>query len=367
MTASSTTGRGPGSAEGPVRGLGPLTKVLQQTDIPAFDVDGNKIRSKGGGSGDLAAHIADTGNPHNTTALQVGADALGSAAAVQQNLTNHETDILIHFTESSIDHDNIQNNGINTHTQIDSHLSDFNNPHSVDLEQVRSQGNLISGPIDANGNTIANLPVPVANSDAATKSYVDGIATGLKLLDSVRVGTTANLSATYNPLNLRLTASGVGAISIDNISLAQTNRVLVKNQGTATENGVYEVLTIGDGGNPWVLVRASDFDQNAELKNGTFVFVTEGDLNAKTGWVVTTPNPITLDVSDINWSQFSSSANINAGDGLIQDGNEFDVNVDNSTLEINANILRVKDGGITNAKLDKTNTVEWFWCGNCIC
>jgi len=359
MGASSVTGTGHGSVEGPYRGdINRIVKILKQdVDLPAFVVDDNKIRLQAAGGDDsgLVAHLADTGNPHNTTALQVGADLLGSAAEVQQNLTNHETDILIHFTEASIDHDNIQNNGVNSHAQIDDHLADTDNPHFVTLEQVRSENNQINGPIDANQQKITNLPTPTENTDAVTKSYVDGLVTGLSILDSVRVATTADLSANYNPVTLKLTATGNGAISVDNTPLSSTNRVLVKDQNSATQNGVYEVTTVGDGDNPWVLTRASDFDENSEVSNGTFVFVTEGDDNVGTGWVVTTPNPIVIDATEIYWTQFSSSGSVQAGDGLVQDGNNFDVNVDDATIEINANILRVKDSGITDGKLDKTN------------
>jgi len=341
-----------------VRGLGDVIKILKRTEnLPAFSIEDDKYRSQvsgdGGDSEGLDAHIADTGNPHDVTALQVGADALGSAATVQQNLENHSTDITVHFTEGDIDHNAIQNVGSNTHTQIDTHIASSSNPHSVSLEQARTVGNTLAGPIDADGNKITGLPTPTSNTDATPKSYVDGLASGLNILDATRVATTANLASTY--LAGDLTASGNGAISIDGVSLDADDRVLVKNQNTATQNGVYYVSQIGDGGTPWILTRATDFDEDSEATNGTFVFVEEGTANSTTGWVITTPDPITIDTTDIEWSQFSSATTLTPGEGLSQNGTDFDVNVDDSTIEINSDTLRVKDGGITNAKLDKSN------------
>ena len=89
------------------------------------------------------------------------------------------------INDADIDHNNIQNNGTYTHTQIDSHIDSTSNPHSVSLEQVRSQNNQVSGDIDMNGNKVVNLASPTASADAATKAYVDGLVQGLDWQDSV--------------------------------------------------------------------------------------------------------------------------------------------------------------------------------------
>lgn len=301
----------------------------------------------------LLGHVNNTNNPHNTTAAQVDADPIGSAAAVQMILTNHIDDSTIHFTVPSISHTLISDIGTYAHTQIDAHINNISNPHTTTLEQVRSQDNVVGGPIDLDGNYIINAPVPQQDDHVANKQYVDSVASGLSVLDSARVATISNLSATY--AGGQLTSTVNIAISIDNIPLSQYNRVLVKDQTDKRQNGVYFVSTVGDGGTKWVLTRSTDFDESSETNNGTFIFITEGDTNANTGWVVTSQDPITLDTDDIIWSQFSATGNFVAGDGLDRSGNIFFVVVDNTTIEINSDALRIKDGGVTNTKLDKIN------------
>ena len=302
----------------------------------------------------INSHITNTNNPHHTTAASVGADPIGSAAAVQTNLTNHTTDVTIHFTEGSIDHNSIQNVGVNSHSQIDDHIASNTNPHSVTLEQVRTVNNSINGVIDLNNNFIINTPTPTQQHHVVNKGYVDAFATGLKVLDPARVATIANLSATYSVDFKTLTANSNGAISIDGVALILNDRVLVKNQTNKNENGVFKVTQVGDGSNPYILTLVDDFNEQSEVKNGTFILITAG-TNASSGWVVTSLDPITLGVDDIIWSQFSSPTTIVAGDALDQDGGTLNVNVDNSTIEVSSDALQVKDGGITNAKLDKAN------------
>ena len=190
----------------------------------------------------------------------------------------------------------------------------------------------------------------------ATKEYVDEVATGLDVKDSVRMGTTANLSATYNNgvsgVGATLTNSGSqAALSLDGINAAQGDRVLVKNQTNLEENGIYTVTTVGDGSTNWVLTRATDADENAELTGGAFCFVESGTDNADNGYVFTHAGQPTMGTTDLPVSQFSGAGQIIAGAALSKVGNQMDVEVDNSSIEVNSDQLRVKALGITNSMI----------------
>ena len=194
-----------------------------------------------------------------------------------------------------------------------------------------------SSTIDMNSNKITSLANPTSAQDAATKAYVDGVSQGLDVKESVRAASTGNLTLS-------------GAQMIDGVSVVADDRVLVKDQTDATENGIY-IAAAG----AWA--RAADFDGSAsggaaaEDVKGAFFFVEEGSSNADNGFVCTNTGSVSFGSSDISFVQFSGAGAVIAGDGLSKSGNELSVNVDDSTIEISSDTLQVKDAGITNAKL----------------
>jgi len=179
-----------------------------------------------------------------------------------------------------------------------------------------------------------NAADPTAAAHLATKGYVDSVAQGLAPKEAVRAATTANITLS-------------GAQTIDGVSVVAADRVLVKNQSTGSENGIY-VAAAGS----WS--RATDADSEGDLL-GASVFIEEGTTLADTLFVLTTNAPITVGTTTLTWSQFSSAGDIVGGNGLTKTGNTLDVNVDNSTLEINADTLRVKALGITDAQVAAAN------------
>ena len=112
------------------------------------------------------------------------------------------------INDADIDHNNIQNRGTYTHTQIDSHIDSTSNPHQVTLEQVRSQNNQVSGDIDMAGNKVVALGSPTADTDAATKGYVDSLVQGLDWQDSVKDRDLTEPPATPSTGDRYLVASG---------------------------------------------------------------------------------------------------------------------------------------------------------------
>ena len=190
----------------------------------------------------------------------------------------------------------------------------------------------------------------------ANKAYVDQVAQGLDAKPSTRVATTANLSATYSNgtagVGATLTNSGTqAAFAVDGVTPSAGDRVLVKDQTAAAQNGIYVVTTVGDGSSNWVLTRATPEDQPAELSGGSFVFVEEGTANGDNGYVFTHTGSPTFGTTALDVAQFSGAGQITAGAALSKTGNQMDVEVDNSSIEVNADALRVKALGITNAML----------------
>lgn len=185
-----------------------------------------------------------------------------------------------------------------------------------------ASGNFTAGTITA--TTVTGLSDPVNGSDAATKNYVDAARSGLDVKQSVRVATTENITLS-------------GTQTIDGVSVSAGNRVLVKNQSTATQNGIY-VVAAGS----WS--RATDADSDAEVTAGLFTFVEEGTSLANTGWVLATDNPITVGSTALSFNQFSGAGQITAGAALTKTGDTLDVAVDNTSIEVNSDALRIASG-----------------------
>jgi hypothetical protein len=253
----------------------------------------------------------------------------------------------------------------------------------ADLDSLNMTGN-----ITMNSNNMTGLPsTPSGDTAAASKAYVDSVAQGLDVHDSVRAATTAALT---------LASDFENGDAIDGVTLATNDRILIKDQGSGVENGIYIVQATG------APTRATDWAIGYTAA-GAFVFVEEGTANGDNGFVCT--NNVGSDVTGtdaLTFSQFSGAGQITAAQGLVKSGNQLDVEltstgglqftgvspdgtlgvkpdttstttteanavitganglsvkVDDSTIEgslqgsAGAESLRLKDGGITGAKL----------------
>ena len=222
---------------------------------------------------------------------------------------------------------------------------------------VNKAGDNISGTLTfTGGSTVTGLPNPSNASDAASKAYVDAIASSLNVHAPVETMTTAALSVTYNN-----GTSGVGATLTANpsvvlptiggyVGLVVGDRVLVNNQVDETQNGIYVVTQMTA---PWILTRADDANNSipGQVKAGDFVFIQQGTM-AATGWVETltgtgTNNSIILGTDNISFSQFSGAGTYTAGAGLTLTGTTFSLT--NDSITVNGVTIALGSSGTVTA------------------
>ena len=182
---------------------------------------------------------------------------------------------------------------------------------------------------------------PVSALQAATKQYVDGIASGINFHNACSYATTVDLgSVTYNNgasgVGATLTNAGTqAALVIDGHTFTSTDatnavRILVKNESNGAYNGIYTLTNQGSVSTNWVLTRATDYDTSGigqnEIDAGDFALILSGTTNANTGWVQTTPLPITVGTTALVFVQFGAGAiTYSAGTGLTLSTNTFSI------------------------------------------
>jgi phage-related tail fiber protein len=173
---------------------------------------------------------------------------------------------------------------------------------------------------------VTNLAAPTAASDAANKAYVDAAIQGFTVKSPVRAATTVNITLS-------------GLQTIDGVVLAANDRVLVKDQTTGSQNGIYLASSTS-----WV--RSEDADAGTELSSAVFVFVSEGTANADFGWVLTTDTPITIGTTALDFVQFTGLGQVVAGAGLTKSGNQLSVG-GNARIVVNADDVDLATSGVT--------------------
>ena len=300
------------------------------------------------GSGNLSwASVASNAYSNisdgTTTAAASGADTIKFRATspltvtVGSNDVTHGDNVLYAVSAASTSASGV--------VQLTDSTSTTSSTLAATATAVKSAYDLANAALPKSGGTMTGALTlsadPSSALHAATKQYVDAVKTGLDVKDSVRLASTATVSVTYTATG---GTSGRGQITaapntLDSVNLAANDRILLKDQSTGAQNGIWVVTTLGTGANG-VWDRATDFDQDAEVTAGAFVFVEEGSTNQDSGWVLTTNNPIVIGGSSgtsLAWAQFSGAGQITAGAGLTKSGNTIDVGTASSArIVVNA-------------------------------
>jgi len=184
-----------------------------------------------------------------------------------------------------------------TGTQLSSTISNFTaSVQSNRLDQMA----VPTASVSMNNQNLINVGTPLNPNDAANKAYVDGLINGTDWKQSVRVGTTANITLS-------------GTQTVDGVALNVGDRVLVKNQTTASQNGIYVVSASG-----WT--RSSDAATSPQVTSGMATLIEEGATLDNTQWVLSTPNPITLNTTNLTFVQIGAATTYVGGTGIIVAG-----------------------------------------------
>ena len=283
----------------------------------------------------------------------------------------------------SIANAKLANDGItigSTDTSLGDTITALAGMTEIAVDNVNLNGNTIST-TNSNGDMVlapngsGSVTVPSGYSARAgfgsdslvNKSYVDSVANGLDVKASVRVATTANLAGTYDNSAGTITAGSNGAISVDGVTLVVNDRVLVKDQSTAAQNGFYKVTTVGSGSAAFVLTRTPDADAASELTAGAFTFTEEGTANADNGYVLSTNGAITLGSTAIAFEQFSGAGQIAAGNGLTKTGNTIDVVGTADKITVSSNAITIASGYVGQTSITTLGTIATgVWNGTAI-
>ena len=305
----------------------------------------------GGGSGTVTSVSASAGTGISVT----GSPITTSGTLVITNTAPDQTVALTGAGTTSITgtYPNFTVTSNDAHTGTVTSVSGTGTVSGLTLSgTVTSSGNLtLGGAITGFATSGANTnltsvalttgtisTIPTNNTDIVNKQYADAIASGIHFHEAVSLATTAALPAnTYNNgtsgVGATLTGNANGALSVDSTLTVVAERILVKNEATGANNGVYTVTQVGTAGTPYILTRATDFNTVGagvnQIDEGDFFLVTSGTANVNTAWVQQTPPPITLGTTAIVFQQFAAPITYTAGTGL-NESPSFTFNIANT-------------------------------------
>lgn len=186
--------------------------------------------------------------------------------------------------------------------------------------------------LDLGGQKITTLADPSASQDAATKNYVDNASRGQDWKASVRAASTATI-----------TVSNPGTSTMDGVTLVALDRVLLKNQSTGSENGIYIF-----NGSASAMTRANDADTSAKVTAGMTMYVEEGTANGDKAFLLTTDNPIVLGTTALTFTQTGGGNSYTAGNGLQLSSNTFSVLPNGTSIDVAAGGIKVSSSAAGN-------------------
>jgi len=285
------------------------------------DVSGTEISYVNGVTSGIQTQIDGKANSNHTHLLAAGATDVTATAAELNVLdgisaSTAELNILDGVTASTAELNYVDGVTSAIQTQLDGKASSSHTHAQSDITNLTTD---LAAKASLSGATFTGAVTlhadPSSAMHAATKQYVDAATAGLNVHESVDAATTANIT---------LASAVENGDTLDGVTLATGNRILVKNQTTKSENGIYIVAASG------APTRATDYDSAGEVDAGDFIFVEAGTVNGKTGWVQT--NVITtVGTDEIEFTQFSGAGTITAGTNISVTGGQVSV-INNPTF-----------------------------------
>jgi hypothetical protein len=274
-----------------------------------FPANGGYLYTGGGTSGQASALLLGTSNSASDLVMFTGGTLLANTRATVKGNTGN---VLINTTTDS-------------------------------GYKLNVNGTTYFGGASTFGSTVLLNADPTLSLQAATKQYVDAaVSTGFVVHTPARLATTAALPTnTYSNgssgVGATLTATANGALSVDSVAVATSDRILVKNQAAPAQNGVYTVTATGSAGAPYVLTRATDFDTAAagEIANNAYFFVTEGTVNAGSSFILSQTAAITVGTTALPFTLFNDQLDYTGG---------TNINVTGTVISLNGTVAATNGG-----------------------
>jgi hypothetical protein len=189
-----------------------------------------------------------------------------------------------------------------------------------------------TGAVSFNGQKITSLGAPTASTDGATKGYVDQVFQGFQPKGTARVATTGALPNTPTYANgtsgfgATLTAGSNTTLTVDSYTLALGDNILVKDQATGAQNGLYTVTQAGSGAAPWILTRHTSMDTSAEFQGALIAVEDAGPTNANSLWLCVNSADPTVGTTAIVFTQLNKGTDLQSGTGITISGNTVSIN-----------------------------------------
>jgi hypothetical protein len=301
------------------------TNILVFSKFSSYDIAGAGL-SKSGSilnvNTDNSTIYVDTNNDLSLTNTTVTAGTYGSSTQVSSFNVDSQGRITNAQNTNIQDASSLQKGLVTTSAQTFSGIKTFTEIHT---------------------DYLSGLLTPVGNSDAANKSYVDAVASGINWTEPVRVISVVQLDLSTGGL---LTIDGVILTTDDRVLLTGGSTSFPNVSGSSKDNGIY-------------LAKSGSWIRSADMPVGTAVsgyasFIEEGTIYYNTGFICSTSEPDIVGTDALQWVQFAGTSVVSAGDGLTKTGNTLDVNVDNVGIELSGGNLQLKDGGVVSSKLADT-------------